>query len=222
MKESEPEQPQKDDEVEISNLDPSSSLPSRKPRFSPRQRTLIIILLNALLILALVLILVNTAPVRELVSSVFIRPTPVPSPIVTRGPLSVLFPTYPANARLGGPGCLPPSPLDPSNVGIPEAPGTTPARDLWALFLGGIPVVANNENKIVLRMGAHFQEQPHVIGLGPRGQHLLPIFLDEHSGSDWDRPGDEWGVVFNFPVAGCWDVHVTSGTTAGDVWIVVS
>jgi len=37
---------------------------------------------------------------------------------------------------LGAPGCHPPSPLDTSNTGDPEAPGTTPARDLWSLFLG--------------------------------------------------------------------------------------
>ncbi len=222
MKESKPEQPQKDDEIEISNLDSSLSSPSRKPRFAPRQCMLIVILLNALLILVLVLILINTASIHELVNSVFVRPTPVPSPVITRWPSSVLFPTFPANARLGLPGCLPPSPLDPSNAGIPEAPGTTPARDLWALFLGGIPVVTNNENKIALRIGDHFQEPPHVVAIGPGGQHLPPISFDEHGGSSWNRPGVEWGAVFIFPVKGCWDVHVTSGTTVGDVWIVVS
>jgi hypothetical protein len=221
MKEHEPEQPQKDSEVEIGNLDPSPPSPARKPRFSPRRRMLFIILLNSLLILALVLILVNTASVRELVSSVFVHPTPVPSPVVTRGPSSVLFPTFPANARLGGPGCLPPSPLDPSNAGIPEAPGTTPARDLWALFLSGIPV-AKNENKIALRVGVHFQEPPHVVEIGPDGQHISPLSFDEHESSSWNRPGVEWGAVFIFPVKGCWDVHVTGGTTVGDVWIVVS
>lgn len=221
MKESESDQPQKDGEIEISDLDSSPS-PARKSRFAPRQRVLIVILLNCLLILALVLILVNTVSVRELVNTVFIRPTPVPSPIVTRGLSSVLFPTFPADARLGGPGCLPPSPLDPSNAGIPEAPGTTPARDLWALFLGGIPVVTNNENKIALRIGDHFQEPPHVVGIGPSGQHLPPISFDEHGGSSWNRPGVEWGAVFIFPVKGCWDIHVTGGTTVGDVWIVVS
>ena len=126
MKESKPEQPQKDDEIEISNLDSSLSSPSRKPRFAPRQCMLIVILLNALLILALVLILINTASIHELVNSVFVRPTPVPSPVITRWPSSVLFPTFPANARLGLPGCLPPSPLDPSNAGIPERQGQLP------------------------------------------------------------------------------------------------
>ncbi|MEO8972677.1 MAG: hypothetical protein ABI406_13890, partial [Ktedonobacteraceae bacterium] len=128
MKESEPEQPQKDGEIEISNLDSSPPSPARKPRFSPRQRMLIVILLNSLLILALVLILVNTASVRELISPDFMRPTSVPSPSVTGGSPQPSFPTASSNARLGDPGCSPPSPLDKSNTGIPEALGTTPAR----------------------------------------------------------------------------------------------
>ncbi len=221
MKENEPERPQKDVEIEISNLDSSPSSPSRKSRFSPRQRVLIVILLNSLLILALVLILVNTASVRELVSTVFIRPTSVPSLVVTRKLPPPVFPTTSSIITLGGSGCHPPSSLHESNIGVPEAAATTPARDLWALFLGGIPT-AKNDNKIVWRIGDHFQEPPYVIGLGPHGQHLLPLSMDEHDGSSWNRPGIEWGTMFNFPVAGCWDLHVTGGTTAGDVWIVVS
>ena len=220
----EPEQPQKDDEVEISNLDPSPTPLSRTPRFSPRRRTLIVILLNTLLIVTLILIQVNTVPIHNLVSSVFVRPTPVPTSVVIKGPTSGLFPTFPTfptHARLGAPDCNPPSPLDPSNLGILEAPGTTPTRNLWTLFLGGIPV-AKNDNKIVWRIDTQFVATPAIIGLGPNGQHLLPISMDEHGGSDWNRPGVEWGTVFNFPVTGCWDLHVKQGTMVGDVWIVVS
>ena len=220
MKEYEPEQPQKDDEVEMSDLDSSPAPLSRKPRFSARQRTLIVILLNALLILALVLILVNTTSVHGLLNFVFIRPTSVPSPVVTRKLPPPVFPTISSIITLGGPGCHPPSSLHESNVGVPEAAGTTPTRDLWALFLGGIPTI-KNDNKIVWRIGDHFQEPPHVIGFGPSGQHLLPLSMDEHSGSNWDRTGIEWSTLFNFPVAGCWDLHVTGGTTTGDIWIVV-
>ncbi len=221
MKEPEPEQPQKDEEVEISNLDPSPTPLTRTPRFSARQRTLIVISLNALLIVALVLILVNTAPVHNLIGSVFARPTPVPTSAVIKGPTSVLFPTFPSHARLGAPGCNPPSPLDPSNFGLPEAPGTAPARNLWVLFVNGIPA-ANSDNKIVWRIDTQFVHTPDIIGLGPNGQHLQPLSIDEHSGSDWNRPGVEWGTVFNFPVKGCWDLHVAAGTPVGDVWIVVS
>jgi hypothetical protein len=33
--------------------------------------------------------------------------------------------------------------------------------------------------------------------------------------------GREYGTGFNFPVAGCWDVHVTQGAMKGDVYVVV-
>lgn len=80
-------------EIEVSDLDEpeiaaNSSQPSppfRKPRFSPRQRSLYLILLNGLVILALVLLLATTTSVRELVSSAFIHPTPSPTATLTPG-----------------------------------------------------------------------------------------------------------------------------------------
>jgi hypothetical protein len=134
---------------------------------------------------------------------------PAPSPTVSPTP------------KLGASGCHPPSPLDKSNIGFLEAPATTPALDLWSLFLGGIPAV-KEDGKIIWRIGVSFQEPLHIVGLGPHSLHLLPLFLERHSGSNWARPGAEWGTAFNFPVAGCWDLHVTGGTTVGDVWIVIS
>jgi hypothetical protein len=80
-------------EIEVSDLDEpeiaaNSSRPSppfRKPRFSPHQRRLYLILLNGLVILALVLLLTTTTPVHELVSSVFIHPTPSPTATLAPG-----------------------------------------------------------------------------------------------------------------------------------------
>jgi hypothetical protein len=50
---------------------------------------------------------------------------------------------------------------------------------------------------------------------------LLPV-LEKHGGSNWARPGTEWGTAFKFPTAGCWDLHVTGGKTVGDVWVIIS
>ena len=122
---------------------------------------------------------------------------------------------------LGAPGCHPPSPLDTSNTGDPEAPGTTPARDLWSLFLGGVPPV-NEYGKIIWRDGESFQDPIQVVALGPRGERLQPLFLQKHGSSDWTRPGAEWGTAFKFPSAGCWDLRVTGGKTVGDVWVIIS
>lgn len=123
--------------------------------------------------------------------------------------------------RPGAAGCHPPSPQDTSNLGFTEAQGTTPAMDLWVLFLGGLPRAGQTE-KIIWRVGPGFDDLIQIVALGPGGQHLQPLFLQKHSSSTWQRPGGEWGTGFNFPGAGCWDLHVTGGKTVGDVWLVVS
>ena len=123
--------------------------------------------------------------------------------------------------KLGGPECHPPSPLDVSNTGYPEAPGTATGTTLWVLFEGSIPAV-KSDAKLIWRLGTGFHDPLNISGLGPGGLRLLPLFLQEHSGSNWIRPGNEWGTGFNFPVAGCWDLQVTGGTAVGDVWVVLS
>jgi hypothetical protein len=124
--------------------------------------------------------------------------------------------------KLGAPGCLPPSPVDQSSLGFPEAHGTAKGMDVWVLLLGGEPR-AKQDMKIIWRMMASTYEPLHLVGIGPKGLHIRPLFGPEiHSGSNWSRPGGEWGSGFNFPVAGCWDLHVTLGTSVGDVWLVVS
>ncbi len=123
--------------------------------------------------------------------------------------------------QLGRQGCHPPSPLDTSNLGFPEARGTTPARDLWALFLGGVPQ-AGQPGKIIWKMGMSFDEPVQIFALGPHGQHLRPLFLQRHAASTWNRPGAEWGTGFTFPSSGCWDLHVTDGKTVGDVYVIIS
>ena len=123
---------------------------------------------------------------------------------------------------LGAAGCHPASPMDNSSVG-PEVEGTS-NTSLWALLqsTSGVPVKAGTLVKIVWRMivsSGDFQ----VIAIGPQGQRLPPDQGPEaHGGSNWNRPGGEWGTVFNsLPVAGCWDFHATAGDAAGDVWLVV-
>lgn len=122
--------------------------------------------------------------------------------------------------KLGAPGCKPPSPIDKSNLTFPEIQGTTPGMDIWALLLG-IPS-AKEEGKIIWKIGASFHEPIHIVGLGPGGLQIQPLFLEKHTGSDWNRLGNELGTGFKFPVAGCWNLHVIGGSTVGDVWLIIS
>jgi hypothetical protein len=93
MRDIEPGQSQNDFEIHVSGLDEldtaaNGSQPShrsRKPVFSPRQRRLYLVLLNGLMIVVVVLILASTTSVRDLVSSVFIHPTPSPTATLVPG-----------------------------------------------------------------------------------------------------------------------------------------
>ena len=92
MKDAESEQSQDDLDSEVTDLDePNASVPGSesshavlRPRFSPRRRWQLA-LTAALVILTALVILATTAPARNLVVGVFIRPTPSPTPTLVPG-----------------------------------------------------------------------------------------------------------------------------------------
>ncbi len=53
------------------------------------------------------------------------------------------------------------------------------------------------------------------------GAIITPIWTEYHGGSNWQRPGQEWGSGFNFPTPGCWTITVTRGVTTGTISIDV-
>jgi hypothetical protein len=93
MSDVESEQSQNDIEIEISDLDEpgvsgNSTKPiplSTRPRFSHRQHRLQLTITAVIIILTVILILATTAPVRELVRGIFIRPIPTPVPTLAPG-----------------------------------------------------------------------------------------------------------------------------------------
>jgi hypothetical protein len=122
---------------------------------------------------------------------------------------------------LGRNACQPPSPVHAGD-GVPaaaEVEGTSSTAELWALLFTS-PIQAGVEVKIVWHMTG--TGALGVATVGPKGiSARMTAGPQEHGGSNWDRPGDEWGTAFVFQVAGCWDVHADRGGTAGDVWLVV-
>jgi len=50
---------------------------------------------------------------------------------------------------------------------------------------------------------------------------IQPIWKEYHGGSNWHRPGQEWGTGFNFPTPGCWTITVTRGETTGTISLEV-
>jgi len=137
------------------------------------------------------------------------KPTPLPSSPITTPTASALK------------NCQPTSPIDQSSVGV-EVRGTATNAELWGLIqsTSGIPPQAKTDVKIVWRMTG--SGDFHVVALGPHNMRIVPLWgPEEHLGSNWHRPGDEWGTGFNFPVVGCWDLHATRNNASGDVWLKV-
>ena len=139
----------------------------------------------------------------------------VPATIPTSPTPGITGPTSP-----GLKNCQPESPLDNSSVG-PEVQGTGIHAELWALIqsTSGIPPVVNTAVKIVWRMTGTGDLQ--LSALGPDGRRISPDWMQVHGGSNWKRPGDEWGSGFTFPIPGCWDLHATRDNASGDVWLKV-
>jgi hypothetical protein len=114
----------------------------------------------------------------------------------------------PAFHGLGGPGGQP-------EVGLDSATGS-----IWALFFNPVPPTAGNEIKVVWRMtgSADFSFR-----VSDAAGTTAPLAWgpEPHGGSNWNRPGNEVGTGFNFPHAGCWDIHVTKGNASADLWLQV-
>ena len=93
--------------------------------------------------------------------------------------------------------------------------------ELWALLFFD-KAQANTEEKIVWRItgtGRQFD----IFARHEDGTVIHPIWgPDYHGGSNWERPGDEWGTGFNFPKPGCWTLTVTLGATVGEIRLEVA
>lgn len=106
-------------------------------------------------------------------------------------------------------------------AGFPEVQGTARGAELWGLlFIAKPPLARGEQVKIVWRM----------TGAGPlRVKATLPDGTtakllwgpEQHGGSSWRRPGEEWGTGFTFPKPGCWKIELTRTQGSGHVWLPV-
>jgi hypothetical protein len=132
-----------------------------------------------------------------------------------------------------GPG---PDPAASSNTGAPSAAGTcrTPTPDeegafeadasggeVNALVFGSLPPRTGSELKIVWRVTS--VGELTVSAERPDGSAGVFTFGPEaHSGSTFERPGDEWGTGFLFDVPGCWHLDVRREAVHARVPILVA
>ena len=107
--------------------------------------------------------------------------------------------------------------------GFPEVRGVGRDASIYGLVMSTHPgqVRAGDEVKIVWRMTG--QGGLAVESFGPDGRPGVLTFGPEpHTGSNYDRPGDEWGTGFRFDTVGCWHVHLQRSVGSGDVWLAVA
>ena len=107
-----------------------------------------------------------------------------------------------------------------SNAGFPEVRGvTTRGVKLWALLFYHPPATSDSDVKIVIKMtgsGAF-----HIRAVGPAWTIVKHTWIEPHTGSNWNHPGDEWGTGWRFPSAGCWRLHATRRQASGDISLQV-
>ena len=98
----------------------------------------------------------------------------------------------------------------------------TDASVYGLLFLGhSLPIRSGEELKIVWRMTGNGDLS--VTSTSPTNRPgVLTFGLELHTGSNFNRPGEEWGTGFKFDEAGCWHIHLQRTVGAGDVWIDIA
>lgn len=103
-----------------------------------------------------------------------------------------------------------------SDSGNTEAQGVGSGVTLWALFFpreGERELRASKQTKIVWRMTG--TGDLRIRATGPDDVTVTPTWGPElHTGSNWSRPGTEWGTGWIFPTAGCWTVQADRDTGA--------
>jgi hypothetical protein len=130
---------------------------------------------------------------------------------------------------LGAPGCNPASPRNRDSTGLAQSEvfGTAVGAQLWALGAtapGGDSAALDNvigeQKKIIFRMTSGVPRDFYAIA--PDGNRVPPVWgPDPHIGSNWNRPGSEWGAGFVFTQPGCWQIHAGSSPAQGDVWLSI-
>ncbi|MCK2221823.1 hypothetical protein MF672_049660 [Actinomadura sp. ATCC 31491] len=105
--------------------------------------------------------------------------------------------------------------------GFPEVKGVGEGVELWGLLFAETPLRHGAEIKIVWRMTGDgpLREVRATLPDGTRAK--LAWGPEEHGGSSWHRPGQEWGTGFVFPRRGCWKVELTRDRGRGHAWLRV-
>ncbi|HZD72327.1 MAG TPA: hypothetical protein VE776_00285 [Actinomycetota bacterium] len=139
------------------------------------------------------------------------------APVAPAAPVTTQV--WASTGRFSAARCRPPSPTSRSDTGFVEVRGSARNATLWGLVFARVPLPVGEEVKIVWRMtGSGTLRLAATLSDGtPAGRTFGP---QAHAGSNWKRPGQEWGTGFVFPKPGCWDLHLSRTSGVGDVWLL--
>lgn len=120
-----------------------------------------------------------------------------------------------ASLPLGTPDCSPPSPI----IGN-EFRGTSNNAQLSGLIFATKPSMhIGDDIKLVIRMTG---SGPLTINaIAPDGTSTK-LNTTPHTGSTFDRPGDEWDTHITYAQAGCWQIHLARTNSTADVYFDVA
>lgn len=88
--------------------------------------------------------------------------------------------------------------------------GRTNHGELWGLTWGPSP---NGQLKLVVRVTGSGELTSYAVKEG--GGRISPFDITQHTGSNFARPGDEWGLWYEFERAGCWKIFIERGNVRG-------
>lgn len=130
--------------------------------------------------------------------------------------------TRPSDSHtLDNTGCDPASPITTTSVG-PEVQGSGHDATLYGLIMTAtpMPVHVGEAVKIVWRMTG--SGPLRLSTTSPQGNAVALQWGPEgHGGSNYDRPGDEWGAGYLFSSTGCWHLQARRTEGVADVWLQV-
>ncbi|WP_159540810.1 hypothetical protein [Aeromicrobium sp. 9AM] len=138
------------------------------------------------------------------------EPAPRPSATTTPTPAPSLGP-------LGQAGCKPASPFISAELqGTPEEAGTSLYGMVFVRSDGPLPV--GESIKVAWRMTGKGDLTVRLID--PDGRRKkLDWGPEAHGGSNYHRPGDEWGTGFTLAKPGCWELRFSRDSSHASVWI---
>lgn len=130
---------------------------------------------------------------------------PTTAPTTTEDPYTTAATAAPLTS------CGHPLPADATGIGVR---GRASSGSLVALLFGP-EIRAGEQTKIAWRVTGTGDVRFSATGPGPEQS---PVWgPEEHGGSTFRYPGDEWGTGFVFPAPGCWTVHVTRDDMTGEL-----